>query len=166
MCYLHKTSTIAIQPSKVFPMAFFNKRISDPDLQKEIRDLVSSHQMLKDEPLLFAMYYDPNRGQGSNDLFIFEVLDGFGDNKVDPDGDLFEVEFGASSSMDIRLPVGSKLHLVLTNPIELTAALNRQWPKASELANAIARGEFEILFEDAQRGGDLRKQLLPPEAAE
>lgn len=147
-------------------MSYLDERIPNPVLRDEIHELVNSHQKLKEEPLLFAMYYHPSRNLNNDDLFIFEVLDGFGDNRIDPDGDLFEVEFGATSTIDMTLPPGSKLHLILTNPVELTAALNRQWPKAIELAKAIERGHFDILFEDKSRGGELRKKLFPAEAAE
>jgi hypothetical protein len=144
-------------------VSYLHQRLPAP-ARKEIEDLIDSHRKLTQEPLLLAMYYNPNRNH--NDIFIFEVLDRFGDNLVDPDGDFFEVEFGKSTSVDIRLPEGSTLHLVLTNPVELMVALNKRWPKANELVAAISRDEFEILFEDAQRGSELRNRLLPPEAAE
>lgn len=156
---------LPLPTTKSFHVSYLHQRLPAPAC-KEIEDLINSHRKLTQEPLLLAMYYNPNRQHKHNDIFIFEVLDRFGDNLVDPDGDFFEVEFGTSTSVDVRLPEVSTLHLVLTNPVELMAALNKRWPKANELVAAISRGEFEILFEDAQRGIELRNHLLPPEAAE
>ena len=85
---------------------------------------------------------------------------------VDPDGDIFEVEFGSSASVDMHLPAGAKVHLVLTNPVELSAACEQGWMRVREVLDAISHGEFEILHEDSGAGGALLKQLLPPEAAE
>lgn len=147
-------------------MPYLNDRIPDPALRNEIHDLVNSHQNLKKEPLLFAMFYEPNRNSNNGDLYIFEVLDGFGDNRIDPDGDLFEIEYGSMSTINMTLPRSAKLHLVLTNPIELAAALQQQWPRAVELLKAIERGHSDILFEDKLRGSELRKKLLPAVAAE
>lgn len=144
-------------------MPFVTERFS-VQLAREIRSLVESHKRLQDEPLLLAVCYDPGRNSG--DVFIFEVMDNFGGNMVDPDGDLFEVEFGASTTVDMRLPAGNKLHLVLTNPTELSVALRAGWKRAREVVTAISNGGFEILFEDAQRGHALVKQMLPTEAAE
>lgn len=147
-------------------MSYLEQRFPAPELRQEIRDLVNSHRRLTEEPLLLALIYNANRVQNPNDIFIFEVIDRFGDNTIDPDGDFFEVEFGTSTSVDIRLPPGSKVHLVLTNPIEFSAALNKHWRRATEVTEAILRGEFEILFEDDERGNQLIAQLVPPEAAE
>lgn len=144
-------------------MTFLRKKFSE-SLQGEIVDLVKSHQKLAAEPLLLAVCYDPGRDAG--DIFIFEVMDGFGDNMIDPDRDLFEVEFGASTTVDMHLPAGCKVHLVLTNPKELSAALKERWRRACEVVEAVSRGDYEVLFEDADRGGELLQQLLPPEAAE
>jgi hypothetical protein len=144
-------------------MTFIAQRFPEP-LAKEITALVDRHKNLQDEPLLLAICYDPGRDPG--DVFIFEVIDHFGGNMVDPERDLFEVAFGASTSVDMKLPPECKIHLVLTNPNELSAAVREDWSRAQEITKAISRGDFEILFEDGPRGKTLLQQLLPPEAAE
>lgn len=117
----------------------------------DLRRLTDEHLRLQDEPLHLAVVYDP--GHGSQDVFLFEVVGGFGGGAVNPDGNLFEVTYGMSSV--VSGSNGEQLHLVLTSPEELPVAVREQWPLAVEVARAIGQGEFEVLFED-----EIGRQML------
>ena len=115
-----------------------------PKSESKVRQLVSDHLKLTDEPLLLAIYYAPDREPG--DIFLFELIKGFGAGSVDPDQKLFEVTYGSSGSL--RLEPGQELHLVLTNPQELEIAFNDQWETAMEIRSAIKRKRFRVMYED------------------
>ena len=125
-----------------------------PDLEGPIRALAERHRELKDEPLHLALAYDP--GRDTQDVFVFELLSHFGADEVNPDGELFEVTF--DRTRDFPLSEGQRLHLVLTSPSELEAALQQGWPSVKVIQMAVAKGDFEILFSDA-RGDETIRQL-------
>ena len=95
--------------------------------------------------MLLAVHYTPDRNP--NDVFLFEVADGFGDNRVTDDRDLFEVGF----SFDPSFPVvaGGQLRLVLTNPIEFDVARRDHWEKFEELRRAVRAGRSKVVYADS-----------------
>ena len=125
-----------------------------PRHEKQARDLVKAHGEIEDEPLLLAVYFAPNRDP--EDVFILEVLDGFGGNTVGNDGDLFEVTYGPSPSFPLQ--AGRRLHLILTNPTELRQAAEEEWALAKELRQAKQRGQWKIIY-DKDEGGPIERAL-------
>lgn len=127
---------------------------SFPGHAEEIKIIVDGHRQLKDEPLLLAVYYAPARDQ--DDIFLFEVLENFGNNQIDPDRNLFEVTYGSSS--DLSLAPGQRLHLVMTNPTEFRAALKEGWRLADELRDAKRSGKWKEIYREPQ-AGDLLESM-------
>jgi hypothetical protein len=115
-----------------------------PQSESKLKRLVSEHLKLQDEPLLLALYYAPDREQ--QDIFLFEVLDGFGGNSVSPDRNLFEVTYGTSPAFAMKR--GQQLHLVLTNPIELKLAFRDGWELAKEIRDAVRRNDYRVIHQD------------------
>lgn len=115
-----------------------------PGHADELRQLTDEHRLLEDEPLHLAVAYDPRHDP--NDVFLFEVVGGFAGGAPNPDRNLFEVTYGASS--EFASVNGEHLHLILTSPEELPVAIRERWPLAVELAEAVRTGNFEVLFED------------------
>ncbi len=112
-----------------------------PHFEKELRELIKQHKKIRHEPLVWAIYYKPSRR--SNDIFLLEILENFGNGKIDPDGELFEITYGYASGV----PMDKKqaLHLVLTNPAEFRQAAKENWAAFDELKRAVARGEYKIV---------------------
>jgi hypothetical protein len=117
-----------------------------PEYLPQVERLVATHRALKNESLLLAILYAPARNPG--DIFIFEVVDNFGSNSIDPDRELFEVSF--DSTEGFPLPAGRKLRLVLTNPVELFNATEAQWPLAKEIRQAMHDGRARVIWADPQ----------------
>lgn len=123
-----------------------------------LKGLVRQHRELKDEPLLLAIYYRPRREAG--DVFLFEVIEGFGSNSVNTEGDFFEATFAATSGLDLEKD--QRLHLILTNPEELKYAHQRGWPLMEELTQAIFWDEaFKVLYA-SQKGRVLLSMISTP----
>lgn len=114
-----------------------------PQHEAQAKDLIAAHGKIEDEPLLLAVYFAPERDP--EDVFILEVLDGFGGNAVSDDGDLFEVTYGPSPSFPLE--AGRRLHLILTNPTELRHANEKGWTSAKELRRAKQGGQWKVLHE-------------------
>jgi hypothetical protein len=133
-------------------MHFTHERF--PTLEGPLRELATQHREISDGPLHLALAFDPGR-VGPN-VFLFEVLGGFGRDEVSPDRELFEVSFGATDTLP--LAKGQRLHLILTSPTELRAALFQEWPSVEEVRDAIHRGDFEVLYQD-ELGDDLMRLL-------
>lgn len=119
-----------------------------PQFEAEVRRLTQEHRELEDEPLHLAISYDP--GRDSQDIFLFEVIGDFARGEISPERDLFETTFHSTS--EFPLAAGEKLHLVLTSPEEFSVALAEDWPLATEIKNAVRRGDFQDLFHDEQGG--------------
>src|SRR5205809_168416 len=113
-----------------------------PQFEEAIRALTEQHRELEDEPLHLAISYGPPRDQ--QDIFLFEVLGG--DDSVSPERDLFETTF--ESVPGIPTGFSDRLHLVLTNPLELKKALKEGWPLAKEVVSAIQAKEYKVLHSD------------------
>ncbi len=118
-----------------------------PDLKTHLEKLVGEHRRLADEPLLLAVYFEPERQQG--DVFVFEVIEGFGDNRVDDDRKLFEVSYASTPSFP--LSDGHRLHLVLTNPLELAFASGQGWTGLDEVRRAARQGRAVTIYADPSR---------------
>jgi hypothetical protein len=106
--------------------------------------LVDQHRALRDEPLLLAIYYESPRHP--HDIFIFEVIDGFGARAIDPTQNLFEVTYNSTSGFP--LPAGRQLRMVLTNPQEFAVAARENWPLLEELRSAIRAGNSLTVYND------------------
>ena len=117
-----------------------------PRFEREVKQLVQNHLKLEDEPLLLAIYYKPQREM--HDIFLFEVIQNFGDGEVDPDRELFEVTY--ASTTGLPLEKGQYLHLVMTNPKELEVATQENWVMVAELRAAMSAGDCRVLHKDAQ----------------
>ncbi len=112
-----------------------------PHFEEELRDLVKQHRKIRHEPLVWAIYYKPNRK--INDIFVFEVLENFGNGGIDPDREFFEVTYGYASGFPMNK--NQELHLVLTNPAEFKRAAKENWAGFGELKQAVECGDFKIL---------------------
>lgn len=126
-----------------------------PDYLDAVKKLVNQHRALRGEHLHLAVYYaPPNRPK--RDIYLFEVSDGFGGGRIDPDKKLFAFAYG--STPGLPLPKGVNLRMVLTNPIEMDQAIAEDWKRVQELCNAKAAGHATLLHADAA-GKKFWKQL-------
>lgn len=127
-------------------------KVGYPVSHDAVATLVQEHRALRDEVLLLAIYYAPERDV--NDIFLFEIFDGFGANSVDADRNLFEVAYSARSTFPLE--PNQQLRLVLTNPVEFERAASENWAHVQELRRAIEGGRYEVLYADAQHPELLR----------
>src|SRR5947209_10809937 len=100
-----------------------------PEFEAQVRQLVEQHRKSKGERLRLAVYFSPPR-RGKHDIFLFEVIDGFGGDTIDPENKLFE--FGYGSTPGFPLPPGASLRMVLTNRTEFHHAVEHDWKAARE----------------------------------
>jgi hypothetical protein len=122
-----------------------------PQSLAKVEWLAKQHLQIKDEPLLLALYFSPDRDP--QDIFVFEVIENFGAGSVDPDQTLFEITY--ASGLTFPLAEGQKLHLVLTNPNELEVAFRDEWPSAKEIRDAVKRRDYRTIHEDPRAKGFL-----------
>lgn len=122
-----------------------------PNLEERLKKLVEEHKALKDEPLLLAVYYAPERNP--DDIFLFEVIENFGGGSLDEDQTLFEVTYGPTPGFPMA--AGQLLHLVMTHPEELAAAVREEWVLAEELRTAFRKNQARVLFADKHKGQHL-----------
>ena len=115
-----------------------------PQFEKALCALVEDHRRIEDEPLHLAIAFGPDREP--RDLFLFEVIDSFGDDVFNPEEELFETVFLPNSGFPME--PDQRLHLILTNPKEFEQARRDDWPSAREIANAIQEGRFQTLAAD------------------
>lgn len=120
-----------------------------PQFAPAVRRLTEQHRGLQDEPLHLALTYLPRRdGQEINrGIFLFEVIGGLADN-FGHTGDLFEASF--ESTPGLSTGFDEPLHLLLTTKRELADALSKGLPLATEVADAVRRGDYEVLFDDSE----------------
>ena len=116
--------------------------VAAPQLMAEVERLVERHRAIDDEPLLLAVYFEPDRQPG--DVFVFEVIDGFGDNRVANDRTLMEASY--PSTPFFPLADGHRLHLVLTNPAELAVAGRDGWIGLDEVRRAMRDGRATTVY--------------------
>lgn len=117
-----------------------------PDFLQQVRQLVQQHRALKHEPLRLAVYFAPPR-RARGDIFLFEVLDGFGGGEADAEGKLFK--FGYGSTPALPLPPGVTLRMMLTNPTELRRAVRDGWKDINELRAAREAGRTTVIYADS-----------------
>ncbi len=116
-----------------------------PDYKEPVKKLVEQHHKLRDEHLHLAVYFGPpNRPK--RDIYLFEVIDGFGGGHIDPDKKLFSFAYG--STPGFPLPAGVSLRMILTNPAELDTAIQGNWKRVGELRNARSAGRAIVLYAD------------------
>lgn len=116
-----------------------------PQYEAAAKQLVAQHRQSKEEPLHLAIYYAPKRHSG--DVFLFEVMDGFGGDQVDPDKKLFEFSYGSTAGFP--LPPSRNLRLILTNPTEFREAARANWKAVAELRDSRRRDVAQTIFADA-----------------
>ena len=116
-----------------------------PEYEAQVRDLVDQHRKLKNEYLHLAVYFAPPR-RGKRDIFLFEVIENFGGNAIDPNEKLFE--FGYGSTPGFRLPAGASLRMVLTNPAEFHHAIQHNWKGVQELRAAQEADHAIVIYAD------------------
>jgi hypothetical protein len=114
-----------------------------PQSEQKVQWLVKQHLEIKDEPLLLALYYAPDRDP--QDIFVFEVIEHFGADSVAEDRDLFEITYDSTTTFPLE--AGQKLHLILTNPQELRVAFQEGWPLAREIRDSVNRGSFRVIHQ-------------------
>ncbi|MCP4247292.1 MAG: hypothetical protein GY778_09620 [bacterium] len=112
-----------------------------PEFEDQVKDLVGEHKRLKDQPLLLAVYYAPDREP--HHVFLLEVIEQLGSNNVDQDRELFEVTYGSTPAFP--LASDQRLHLILTNPTELRKALEENWSSVGELRGAKRSGRWKVI---------------------
>lgn len=117
-----------------------------PDFLEPVRELVRQHQELKHDRLRLAVYYAPPR-RTKRDVFLFEVVDGFGADEVAPEGELFEFAYGSTPAFP--LPAGASLQMTLTNPVEFRAAVRDGWRGIEQLIAARNADKATVVFADA-----------------
>lgn len=115
-----------------------------PQFEAAIRDLVAQHLELDGEPLHLAIAFAPQRDP--QDLFLFEVVGGILEGSMSEDRELFEVCFLPASGFPLK--PGQQLHLILTNRVEIKAALAEGWPTVQEIIDAVHAGDYRIVHED------------------
>lgn len=119
-----------------------------PQYETALRALVNDHRKLKDERLLLAVYFNPQR-KPFEDVCLFEVLEGFGPDEPNPDDvDLFQ--FGYGNTPGFPLPAGVNLRMVLTNPAEWKRAVKEKWKAVRELQAARQAGEAIVLHSEGE----------------
>ena len=119
-----------------------------PQFEMEIRRLTEQHRELEDEPLHLAIAYQPGPPRAQQDIYLFEVIGGWGESN--PDKELFETTFEPNG----RLPTGfsQRLHMILTTPVEFKTALGEKWKTAEEIVNSARWNDYQVLHSDAVGG--------------
>lgn len=115
-----------------------------PNHRRDIEELVHQHAQADDQKIVLAVYFAPD--EQSDDVYLLEVVDGFGFNEPSIDRELMETMYTAKAGFP--LPQDALLHLVLTSPAELSIALRDRWSSAQPLINAVRAGRFEFIYGD------------------
>jgi hypothetical protein len=129
-----------------------------PQFEGQIRRLAEQHRELEDEPLHLALAYQPNPPRDQQDIYLFEVIGGWGENN--PDKDLFETTFEPNGLLQTGF--NQRLHMILTTPVEFKAAMVENWKTAEEIVNAVRCDDYQVLHADAVGGKIL--ELIQKEA--
>ena len=116
-----------------------------PDELETLRRLVKKgHTKIKDEPLLFAIYYASQLVP--DEECLFEVAVNFGLNQISRNCEFFQIQFNPSG--ELPLQPGHRLRLLLTSEVEMKAAFAHEWPQLEDLKRSIADKQFELLHSD------------------
>jgi hypothetical protein len=110
--------------------------VAYPDRLEDVERLIEQHRRLDRQQLLLAIYFDCQQDPGS--VYLLEVISQFGYDEVSDDRELFEMSYGSTDGFP--LPSGSRLDIILTNPVELRAAVEQGWTSLSPLLAAIEAG--------------------------
>ena len=114
--------------------------------EKAVRQLVTAHRRLTDEPLVLAIRY--NFADPKGDIYLLEVLDKF---PGEDDEDLLITQFGPSPSLRI---VGD-IHLVLGSPAQVQTTAKRH----DSIVMSASR-DGEVVFEDgSEQANELKCEL-------
>ncbi|MCC7491122.1 MAG: hypothetical protein IT204_02180 [Fimbriimonadaceae bacterium] len=128
------------------------------DQRAALQALVDEHRTLDDHQLLLAAWCQ--LGDRPDELVLFEIADGFGGNWV-----LGEEFYSLCWDRwgGLELPGDGLFRIILTNPVEWSAAVERRWASFLELATALRAGQFEVLYADPR--GERALEQLQAEAA-
>lgn len=110
---------------------------------------------MKDQPLLLALYYATDHDP--EDIFLFEIADKFGGNRISEDSELMEVTFGAGTGLQIQ--ADQRLHLMVTNPREFDMAVQKRWQGLQKVGQAVRSGRFQTLYAAPEAGENLLNVL-------
>jgi hypothetical protein len=116
-----------------------------PQFEMEIKRLTQQHEELKDEPLHLALAYQPSPPRDQQDIYLFEVIGGWGERS--PDNELFETTFEPNGRLQTHFD--QRLHMILTTPVEFKIALEEKWKTAEEIVNAVRCHDYKELYSDA-----------------
>jgi hypothetical protein len=104
---------------------------------------VQQHRALRGERLHLAVYLAPPK----RDIYLFEIIDDFGNGRTDPDKKLFTFAYGTTPGFP--LPECVRLWMILTNPSELDKAIGENWKRVDELHSARTAGKAVVIHADA-----------------
>ncbi len=114
-----------------------------PEQVELITDLVlNDHTVIEETPLILAMYFQSRRVP--DEECLFEVLHHFGFDEVSEEGSIYQIQFGRTPNFD--LPVGDRLRLSLTNPVEVIYAIENGWPEINDLVAAMCAGTYQVVY--------------------
>jgi hypothetical protein len=116
-----------------------------PDFEPQVKKLVAQHRTQWNKQLHLAVYFAPPK-RPKRDVYLFEIIDGFGGGHVDPDQKLFRFAYG--STPGFPLPTGTSLQMVITNPNELDEALRDNWKRIEEIRAARKIGKATVIYSD------------------
>ena len=118
-----------------------------PGFERQVQNLARQHRKSNKDRLRLAVYFAPPR-RAKRDIFLFEVIDGFGNDTVDSERNLFE--FGYGSTPAFPLAPGTSLRMVLTNPNELNEAVRDDWKGIEKLRAARQAGTATVIYADSK----------------
>jgi hypothetical protein len=118
-----------------------------PDYKQSVQRLVDQHRKLKNGHLRLAVYLAPPK-RPKRDIYLFEVIDDFGGGHIDPSKKLFTFAYG--STPGFPLPESVRLWMILTNPVELDAAIDEKWKRVGEIRNTRKAGKALVLYADTK----------------
>lgn len=109
----------------------------------QIEMLINEHLKLEQEPLLFAVQFQPKDGDPGP--YLLEVFDNYGSNRVDEFRELMVVRFMPSERLALR--AGEALTLLMTNPNEFEVAYKEKWPALGGFLSAVSNGDWRIVYQ-------------------
>ncbi len=115
-----------------------------PDRLEDVKRLVEQHRQLEHQTLLLAVYF--NRPEDPDSVYLLEVISQLGYDEVSDDNELFEMSYGSTEGF--RVPIGSRLNIILTNAVELRVAIEKQWDSLRSLLAAVELGpeQYQVIF--------------------
>ncbi len=126
-----------------------------PAYREPLQNLVEEHLEDKNDPLLLALYYAPQRNP--EDVFLLEVSQNFSNGRLDPDRELFEMAFSNKTGFPVE--DGQWVHLVLANPNEVQVAFKEHWLLSDEIRTAIRNNNAEVIYSVPGVGDELLREI-------